>query len=146
MAHVHLRIAAELGQSRVGPEVADIEHRELLPAQPPAERDLEHRLVPPRLQRPFSAARAGAGDAFVARGEERLELVDAQRSAPRVALELVQVGDQVALVKQLAGCAAELALADHRPWVPPVAHVLREALQPPLIGAQRRARQPLRPR
>jgi hypothetical protein len=92
--------------------------------------------------RPLALAR----NAFVAGREERVELVDRQRPSARVALELIQVRDQVALIKQLAGRAAELPLADHRPRVAPIAHVLREALQPPLIGAQRRARQSLRPR
>ena len=59
-----------------------------------------------------------------------------QRSPARVALELIQMRDQVALVKQLARTAAELPLADHRPRIAPITHILREARQPLLVGAQ----------
>lgn len=65
--------------------------------------------------------------------KERLELVDRERPAARVALELIDVGDEVALAK-LPGSAAELALADHRPRVAPITRVLREALQPLLVA------------
>jgi CIC family chloride channel protein len=75
-----------------------------------------------------------------------LELLHAQRATPRIAFELVQVRDEITLVKKLARTAPELLLADHRPRIAMIARVLGEALQALLVGAQRRARQPLRTR
>ncbi len=115
-------------------------------AAAPTRTYLEHRVIPPRLQRPLPAPRATRLDPRLARREERLQLIDRQRPPPRVALELVQMRHQIPLIEQLPRAAAKLPLADRRPRIPPIAHILREHLQPELIRPQRRARQPLRPR
>src|SRR5947209_11662059 len=143
---MHLAEGAELRQLWMRTEIDRVKRRELRSPQAPRELDLEHRVVPPCLQRPLPPPRPASLDPRLRRREERLELVDGQRAAARVALELVQVRDEVALAEQLPGTAAELPLADRRPGIAPITRVLREPLQPQLVRAEGRARHPLRPR
>ncbi len=121
---MHSAISPELRQLPSWPEITHIEHRDLRAAQPPRELHLEQRLVTPRLQRTLAAKPPRGLDPRLARSEERLKLLHAQRPPPRIAFKLIQMRNLVALVKKLARTPAELPLADHRPRVAPITHIL----------------------
>jgi hypothetical protein len=123
---MHRPISPELGRLPRRPEIAYVEHRDLRAAQPPSELHLEQRLVAPRLQRALPAESPCRLDPRLARSEERFKLWHAQRSSSRIAFKLVQMRYLVTPVEKLARTTTELALADHRPRVASIAHILRK--------------------
>lgn len=92
---------------------------------------LEHHSVAERRQRPLAPMTLPIGDLSVAELKELRELDPGQRPVARSALQLGQMPGGVQMIKQLLRAAAELALADRRPRIPPILTYSRNTFNDP---------------